>query len=138
MSFWKNHSGTSTAHEKALSLLGEGSETRGELHTPGNLRIEGTYRGTLRVEGRLVIAPSATVDGIIHAKQIHVAGHFTGEIIAEESIEVASTAYVQGEIRARQIECQKGARLEIRCWTGEDALQKVEANSSSPPKRHRQ
>ncbi|MCS6894906.1 MAG: polymer-forming cytoskeletal protein [Bacteroidia bacterium] len=137
MSFWRKNSSSNGAYEKALSLLGEGSETRGEFHTPGNLRIEGTYHGNLRVEGRLVLAPSAEVTGTIHAGQVHVAGHFTGEIIADDIVEIAPTACIQGEIRARHLECQKGAKLEVRCWTGEEALRKPESVPPLPNKNRR-
>lgn len=134
MSLWKKDGSLNGAYEKALSLLGEGSHTKGEFHTPGNLRIEGSFHGQLRVEGRLVIAPSAEVRGRIHAGQVHIAGRFAGEVLADDSVEVAPSAHVQGEIRTRRLECQKGATLEVRCFVGEEIYQKpAELEAATPP-----
>lgn len=124
VSLWKKDASPNGAYEKALSLLGEGSHTKGEFHTPGNLRVEGSFQGQLRVEGRLVIAPSAEVRGRIHAGQVHIAGRFAGEVLADDSVELAPSAHVQGEIRARRLECHKGATLEVRCFVGEESYQK--------------
>lgn len=125
MSLWKRGSTANGAYEKTLSLFGEGSQTKGEFGTPGNLRIEGTFQGRLQVGGRLVIAESAEVSGTIRSHQVHIAGKFSGEIFAEDNIEIASTAEVRGQLRARRLECEKGAMLEVRCWIGEE--------TSSPP-----
>ncbi|MCS7297358.1 MAG: polymer-forming cytoskeletal protein [Bacteroidia bacterium] len=122
---WKKEPSTNGAYEKALSLLGEGSHTKGEFSTPGNLRIEGTFHGRLRVGGRLVIAPSAEITGSVHAGQVHIAGQFSGELIVEETVEIASTAKLKGELKARRMETQKGASLEVRCWVGEEAFPSV-------------
>ncbi len=137
MGLWKTNGSSNGSYEKALSLLGEGSHTKGDFHTPGNLRIEGTFQGTLRVEGRLVIAPSADVHGTIHASQVHVAGKCSGEIIAEDSVELAPTARVQGDIRTRRMEMHKGAVVEVRCFVGEDIYQKKAEPEIAAPKRNR-
>ncbi len=122
MSLWKKN-GTAAPPEKALSLLGEGSQVKGDFYTPGALRIEGQFQGSLRVEGRLVIAPTAEVKGTLHATQVLIAGAFEGEIRATDCLEVAATARIRGEIRAKRMETQSGARLEVRCWIGEDLLE---------------
>lgn len=119
MSLWKKN-GSAAPPEKALSLLGEGSQVQGEFYTPGALRIEGHFQGNLRVEGRLVIAPTAEVRGTLHAAQVLIAGLFEGQVVATDLLEVASTARLRGEIRARRMETQSGARLEVRCWVGEE------------------
>ncbi|MCX8111743.1 MAG: polymer-forming cytoskeletal protein [Bacteroidia bacterium] len=140
MSLWKKDQPVNGALEKALSLLGEGSHTNGDLSTPGNLRIEGSFQGKIKVEGRLVIAPSAEVKGTIQAGQVHVAGRFSGEILADESIEIAPTAHVQGQIRTRRLECERGAVLQVHCLVGEEVYQKPApepATRSSNNKNHR-
>lgn len=119
MSLWKKNGVPSPPHEKTLSLLGEGSNTRGEFHTPGSLRIEGQFEGSLRVEGRLVIAPTAQVKGHIQAAQALIAGHFEGTLTTEELLEITATALVKGDIYARRMQMEGGARVEVRCWVGE-------------------
>ncbi|MCX7605711.1 MAG: polymer-forming cytoskeletal protein [Bacteroidia bacterium] len=140
MSVWKKNGTPPVNHEKTLSLLGEGSNTKGDFFTPGALRVEGRFQGSLRVEGRLVLAQTAEVKGHIHAAQVLIAGQFEGQITAEELLEVASTAQIKGEIRAKRMEMQGGARLEVRCWVGETidtaslpSSPATEAPAPSPP-----
>ncbi|MCS7188618.1 MAG: polymer-forming cytoskeletal protein, partial [Bacteroidia bacterium] len=110
MSLWKKNETPPPAHEKTLSLLGEGSEIKGDFSTPGSLRIEGRFQGNLRVEGRLVIAPMAEVKGRVQAGQVLIAGRFEGQMFAEALVEISPTAEVRGEIRAKKLEAQSGSR----------------------------
>lgn len=144
MNLWKKN-GTAAPPEKALSLLGEGSQVQGEFYSPGALRIEGQFQGTLRVEGRLVVAPTAEVKGNLHAAQVLIAGTFEGEVVATDLLEVAATARIRGEIRAKRMETQSGARLEVRCWVGENLAETpldaapvlAAAPQPTPPKNRR-
>ncbi|GIV25851.1 MAG: hypothetical protein KatS3mg026_1543 [Bacteroidia bacterium] len=120
MSLWKKNGHVAAPAEKTLCLLGEGSQTKGEFYTPGSLRVEGTFKGTLRVEGRLVIAPTGEVQGEIQAAQVLVAGRFEGRLVAEELLEVAETGHIKGEIRARRMQTASGATMQVHCWVGEN------------------
>lgn len=130
MSLWKKNGQAAGPAEKTLCLLGEGSQTKGEFYTPGSLRVEGLFTGTLRVDGRLVIAPTGEVRGEIHAGQVLVAGRFEGRLFAEESVEVAETGQVQGEIRARRMQTASGAAMQVYCWIGENLAEVASATDN--------
>lgn len=138
MSLWGKNGNISSTHEKALSLLGEGSHTKGEISTPGNLRIEGYFNGKLEVAGRLVIAGSAEVSGTIHARQVLVEGKFEGDILAEELVEIGPTAQVKGTLRARRMECRSGAKLEIHCWVHEELPPTPPSKPTTTPSKERE
>lgn len=138
MGLWGKNGSISAAHEKALSLLGEGSHTKGEISTPGNLRIEGYFSGKLEVAGRLVIASSAEVLGNVQARQVLIEGKFEGDILAEELAEIGPTAQVKGTLRARRMECRSGAKLEIHCWVHEELPPVSSSNSTATPSKDRE
>ncbi|MCS6789983.1 MAG: polymer-forming cytoskeletal protein [Bacteroidia bacterium] len=137
MSLWSKNGSTSPTHEKALSLLGEGSQTKGEITTPGNLRIEGSFSGKLDVAGRLVIAGSAEVSGTIYARQVLVEGKFEGDILAQELVEIGPTAQIKGTLRTRRMECRSGAKLEIHCWVHDDLPPTIPSKPASAPSKEK-
>lgn len=135
MSLWKKNGQVTGPTEKTLCLLGEGSQTKGEFYTPGSLRVEGLFKGTLRVEGRLVIAPTGEVQGEIQAGQVLIAGRFEGRLVAEELLEVAETGQVKGEIRAKRMQTVSGATMQVHCWVGDPLPETV--SLPTPENDHR-
>ncbi|MEN2992875.1 MAG: polymer-forming cytoskeletal protein [Bacteroidia bacterium] len=141
MAFWKKNGAAPAApREQGLSLLGEGSEVVGTFVSPGNLRIEGRFRGKIQINGRLVVAPTAHVVGEISAKEVLLAGVFEGDIQAQSIIEIAATARVRGKLHARNLEVASGAQLRAHCMIGElaeeaKAATETPALSELPPKK---
>ncbi len=112
--FGKNGASASGIKE-SLSIIGEGVELEGALKAPGNLRIEGTFRGRLAVGQRLVIAESGQVTGEVSAGEALIAGEFEGQLACEKHVELTQTARMKGQIRSRSLEIHTGAILNIRC-----------------------
>jgi excisionase family DNA binding protein len=82
---------------------------------PVNLKINGTFEGSLTTKGNLTIGESAEVNADIIGENIVVAGKVTGDIIAERFLRLAAPARVVGDIKTPSLMVDEGAFLHGEC-----------------------
>jgi len=82
---------------------------------PVNLKINGTFEGSLTTKGNLTIGESAEVNADIIGENIVIAGKVTGDIIAERSLRLVAPARVIGDIRSPSLMVDEGAVLQGSC-----------------------
>lgn len=78
---------------------------------PVNLKINGTFEGTLTTKGTLTIGESADVNADIIGEHIVIAGRVTGDIIAEKSLRLIAPARVIGDVKTPSLMVEEGAIL---------------------------
>ncbi len=79
---------------------------------PVNLRISGTFEGTLDTKGNLVIGENAVVKANIKGEVITVAGSVYGDIDAVKSIRLIPPSRVIGNIKTPILSIAEGAVFE--------------------------
>jgi excisionase family DNA binding protein len=82
---------------------------------PVNLKINGSFEGSLTTKGNLTIGESAQVNADIIGENIVIAGQVTGDIIAERSLRLVSPARVIGDIKTSSLVIDDGAVLHGDC-----------------------
>ena len=58
----------------------EGTQIQGNIHSPGDIRIDGHVKGNLSVGGKLVVGPTGAVDGEVRAQEASLAGRVMGKL----------------------------------------------------------
>lgn len=97
------------------SLIGEGSEFRGEFKVKDLIRIDGYFKGNLITEGKVLVGKSGLVDTDIRAGIVVVGGEVRGSIHATERITLLSTGRVYGDVVTKSLVVEDGTVLEGRC-----------------------
>lgn len=92
------------------TILSEGVTVKGELKFEKQLRINGTFEGSLETEGKIIVGPSGVVKGDISLDEAEVHGKIIGNMNVKKLI-VGPTAEIFGNIRAESLDFQKGAKL---------------------------
>ncbi len=95
------------------SLLSTDLEISGNLHSAGEIQIDGIVNGDI-FSDVLIVGESAQVNGEITAESVRVHGHVTGQIKAN-SVSLAKTAHVLGDILHGNLAIEQGACLEGHC-----------------------
>ena len=121
------------------SLLSMGLTVTGNLHSDGEIQIDGRVKGDIHSDV-LIISETAQVNGEITAESVRVHGHVTGQIRAT-SVSLAKTAHVLGDILHGNLAIEQGAFLEGHCRrvesdkkSGEDTINlQVKEESKNKP-----
>jgi cytoskeletal protein CcmA (bactofilin family) len=94
--------------QKLETIIGEGTEIRGELSVTGTLRIDGAVEGNIRADW-VIVGESGRIRGNIDSRGTVVGGSVEGNIDADEIAELKPKARVSGEIRSGKLAVSEGA-----------------------------
>jgi cytoskeletal protein CcmA (bactofilin family) len=99
-------------------VLGAGLAVRGALHGKGDVVIEGSFEGEVRLDGALVVGPAGSVVGPVAATDVEVQGEVAGHV-AGQSVTLRGSARVHGDVRALALTIDDGAALDGLIEMGE-------------------
>ena len=97
------------------SIIGEGSEFKGEFTINGLLRIDGKFRGSIETEGRVLIGQTGEAITDIKASVVVIGGKVKGNIYAKERVIMLSTGRIEGNIITPGILMEEGVIFEGNC-----------------------
>jgi cytoskeletal protein CcmA (bactofilin family) len=94
-------------HETAF--FGAKLSVKGKVSGSGNLIVMGKLEGEFDLNGELVVAPPAVLNGEIKAVSVTVSGNVTGNLTAREKIHLEKSAVVSGRLSAPRLSVADGA-----------------------------
>ena len=97
------------------SIIGVGSEFKGEFKINGLLRIDGTFQGTIETDGKVLIGQSGEAVTDIQARLVVVGGSVRGNIFATERVIFLSTGVIKGNIITPSLIMEDGVKFEGTC-----------------------
>jgi len=97
------------------SIIGEGSEFKGEFKINGLLRIDGKFQGTIETDGKVLIGQTGEAVTDIKARLIVVGGYVRGNIFATERVIFLSSGEINGNIITPSIIMEDGVKFEGNC-----------------------
>jgi cytoskeletal protein CcmA (bactofilin family) len=96
--------------EMRESLIASGLSIEGKISGTGHVRIAGSFKGDVQVEGNLGIEAGAKHQGEVRAATVTVSGELTGNISAKH-IDVTATGVIIGDVKADTITVAAGSRM---------------------------
>jgi len=97
------------------SIIGAGSEFKGEFKINGLLRIDGRFQGTIDTHGKVLIGQSGDATTDIKAKLVVVGGKVSGNIYATERVILLSTGDIKGNIITPSLVMEEGVKFDGNC-----------------------
>ena len=97
------------------SLIGEGSEFRGEFRVKDLIRVDGYFKGNIITDGKVLVGRTGKVETDIRAGVVVVGGEVHGSINAQERVTLLATAHIFGDIVTRSLIVEEGVVFEGRC-----------------------
>lgn len=104
----------SLSYDKIQTIIGEGTEIKGNIQSNGVVRIDGTLEGTIHHNGDLLVGPKGRVVAEIRTKGLSIAGEVRGELHVEGKLELLPGARVFGDIRCGHFVVHEGAMFHGR------------------------
>jgi len=97
------------------SIIGEGSEFKGEFKINGLLRIDGKFQGTIETDGKVLIGQTGEALTDIKARLVVVGGSVKGNIFSTERVIFLSTGRIRGNIITPSLIMEDGVKFEGNC-----------------------
>lgn len=105
------------------SIIGEGSEFKGEFKINGLLRIDGKFQGTIATSGKVLIGINGEALTDIEARVVVVGGTVKGNIMATERVTLLSSGKVTGNIITPSLIMEEGVAFAGKCIINQKATE---------------
>jgi cytoskeletal protein CcmA (bactofilin family) len=117
--------GTPATH--SLNSLVQGTVIEGTVTSESDIRIDGTIKGKLFCNAKVIIGPAGTIEGEIKCKNAVIEGKFQGTLEVAELLNVREMASVSGDVRTNKLIVQSGAVFSVNCTMG--GVKQLQLNS---------
>lgn len=94
----------------------------GTIKARGNLRIDGTLKGELICEGRVVVGKSGLIEGKVNCQNAEIEGEIKANIVVRELLSLKATAKLEGDIVTKKLSIEPGANFCGACSMGSGAV----------------
>lgn len=130
---------TETAAEKRPIVVSETKGTvlgcdqifEGTLAGKGAVKVEGTLKGNISLNGNVSVSVSGVVEGSIEATNVVVAGTVNGNITAHGRLRLLCSCKVKGDVTVESLNVEDGACLDGRSSMLEKPAASSEAAAES-------
>ncbi|MBI3511092.1 MAG: polymer-forming cytoskeletal protein [Bacteroidetes bacterium] len=102
----------------SVNIIGAGTSIDGDIISTGDIRIDGTLKGTVKTRGKLVIGPSGSVEGEVNCQNADISGNIRGKVNVSDLLALKSTAKLNGEISTGKLAIEPGADFSGSCSMG--------------------
>lgn len=101
-----------------INSISEGSILTGDLNSSSDIRIDGSLKGSVKTEGKLVLGESGVIEGQVFCQTAVISGEIKATINVSELLTLKATAKLTGEIIATQLAIEPGAIFSGKCSMG--------------------
>lgn len=113
------------------NVIAKNTTIIGDIKAIGDFRIDGVLEGSLKTNGRVIIAAEATVKGDVEASNADIEGEFSGNLKVEKILTVKTIAKISGDVVVGKLSIEPGATFNASCiMTGTAKVQKKENEKS--------
>lgn len=99
----------------SVNIIGPMTKLEGNLKCNGDIRIEGSIKGSIDCSGKLVIGNTGEVDGDISCRNGDFSGKIKGQVNVNELLVLKSTVIMEGDMNTGKLAIEPGARFSGKC-----------------------
>lgn len=123
-----------TPETPTINLLGTGTSVKGDIHSDGDFRIDGSLNGSITCKGKVVIGSTGKVEGEIVCSNIDISGQVEGQVIVSELLSLKATAKLSGDMTTAKLSIEPGAVFTGTCKMDGSGLSKPSTQKHESPK----
>lgn len=127
-----------TLNVNSISRISAGTVIKGEISSPTDIRIDGTFEGKVYSKGRVVLGETAVVKGDIVCNNVDLWGKVEGNIFVKDTLSLKSGCTMDGNLHARRLAVELGATFNGSCKTITEAEFDKLCGAQSQPAQQKQ
>lgn len=109
-----------------VSHIAPGVYIKGEITSPGDVRVDGHIEGKISSKGRVVVGEGAQIDGTVICDALDFWGSLDGDIFVRDTLSLKAGSSVKGSLNVRRLQVEMGAAINGTCkMIGEEEIEKL-------------
>ena len=101
----------------SISRISAGTVIKGEIISPSDIRIDGTFEGKVQTKGRVVVGETAVVKGDIICENIDLWGKVEGNLYVKNTLALKEGCKMDGNLNISRLSVELGATFNGTCRT---------------------
>ena len=101
-----------------INTIGAGTTITGDVQSKGDIRIDGTLKGSVNTTGKVVLGKEGVIEGDVVCNNADIAGVLKAKITTTELLSLKSTAKLKGDITTNKLSIEPGASFTGSCSMG--------------------
>ena len=117
----KNKAVSTFQHELgsgSINIISNGTIIEGEIKSNGDIRIDGTIRGSVTSKSKVVIGTTGIVEGDVYCQSADISGAIIGKTTVVEMLFLKSHSRINGDIHTGKLVVEVGASFTGNCNMG--------------------
>jgi len=114
----KNESMKKGETNAAVNMIGAGTVITGDVYSKGDIRVDGTLKGSVTTEGKVVLGKEGVIEGDIECRDADVSGTIKAKISVSQLLSLKTTAKLNGDIITNKLSIEPGAEFTGSCSMG--------------------
>jgi len=98
-----------------ISRISAGSSIKGEITSPNDIRIDGTFEGKIVSQAKVVVGEKAIVKGDIICSSCDFWGKIDGNFYVKDTLSLKDTCVVTGDLHIRRLQVDLDATFNGNC-----------------------
>ncbi len=99
----------------SISRISSGTIIKGEILSPYDIRIDGTFEGKVQTKGRVVVGETAFIKGDIICENIDLWGKVDGNLFVKDTLSLMEGCSVNGNLNVRRLSVELGSTFNGNC-----------------------
>ncbi|MBL7925315.1 MAG: polymer-forming cytoskeletal protein [Bacteroidia bacterium] len=101
-----------------VNIISQGTVIEGEIKSTGDLRIDGTVKGSVLSKAKVVVGATGLIEGDVFAQNADISGAIKGKTTVNETTFLKNSAKVNGDIVTGKLVVEVGATFTGNCNMG--------------------
>ena len=114
----KNESMKNIETSAAIDMIGAGTVVTGDIQSKGDIRVDGTLKGSVNTSGKVVLGKDGVIEGDVVCADADVSGTIKAKISVTQLLSLKSTAKLNGDIITNKLSIEPGASFTGSCSMG--------------------
>tara|TARA_B110000444_G_scaffold131722_1_gene123691 strand:- start:1849 stop:2262 length:414 start_codon:yes stop_codon:yes gene_type:complete len=102
----------------AINMIGAGTTINGDIISKGDIRVDGTLKGSVNTEGKVVLGTEGVIEGDVICKDADISGTVKAKITVSQLLSLKATAKLNGDIITNKLAIEPGAAFTGSCSMG--------------------
>jgi cytoskeletal protein CcmA (bactofilin family) len=103
---------------ETVNTIGVGTIITGDVQSKGDIRVDGTLKGSVKTSGKVVLGKEGIIEGGVICNSADVSGTIKAKITVSQLLSLKATAKLNGDIITNKLSIEPGAAFTGSCSMG--------------------
>ncbi|MDG1284266.1 MAG: polymer-forming cytoskeletal protein [Flavobacteriales bacterium] len=103
---------------EAINTIGAGTIVTGDVQSKGDIRVDGSLKGSLNTSGKVVLGKEGVIEGDVLCNSADISGTIKAKITVSQLLSLKATAKLNGDIITNKLSIEPGASFSGSCSMG--------------------